>query len=90
VIAGALWTDPLGRLWFFFDQVMNHWDRCALPRTAATVCGLRSARIPTPHSPSGQNHAASGTAGYQMKERGEPHPDWILLDGTLDESLRGA
>jgi hypothetical protein len=26
VIVGALWTDPLGRLWFFFDQVMNHWD----------------------------------------------------------------
>jgi DNA polymerase len=27
---------------------------------------------------------------YQMEERGEPHPDWMLPDGTPDESLRGA
>lgn len=26
VIVGNLWTDPLGRLWLFFDQVMNHFD----------------------------------------------------------------
>ncbi len=26
VIVGNLWTDPLGRLWFFFDQTMNHFD----------------------------------------------------------------
>ncbi len=26
VIVGNLWTDPLGRLWFFFDQVMHHYD----------------------------------------------------------------
>jgi len=26
VIVGDLWTDPLGRLWFFFDQTMNHFD----------------------------------------------------------------
>nr|MDO8091516.1 uracil-DNA glycosylase [Candidatus Sigynarchaeota archaeon] len=25
---------------------------------------------------------------YQMEERGEPHPDWMLPDGTLDEKLR--
>ncbi len=25
---------------------------------------------------------------YQMEERGEPHPDWMLPDGTLDKSLR--
>ena len=24
---------------------------------------------------------------YQMEERGEPHPDWMLPDGTLDEKL---
>jgi DNA polymerase len=24
---------------------------------------------------------------YQMEEKGEPHPDWILPDGTLDEKL---
>jgi len=26
VIIGNFWTDPLGRLWFFFDQTMNHYD----------------------------------------------------------------
>jgi hypothetical protein len=26
VIVGNLWTDPQGRLWFFFDQTMNHFD----------------------------------------------------------------
>ena len=25
---------------------------------------------------------------YQMEERGEPHPNWMLPDGTLDEKLR--
>lgn len=25
---------------------------------------------------------------YQMEEKGEPHPDWMLPDGSLDESLR--
>jgi DNA polymerase len=25
---------------------------------------------------------------YQMEERGEPHPDWMLPDGSLDERLR--
>ena len=24
---------------------------------------------------------------YQMEERGEPHPDWMLPDGTMDENL---
>ena len=27
---------------------------------------------------------------YQMEERGEPHPDWMLPDGTLDADLREA
>lgn len=26
VIVGNLWTDPQGRVWFFFDQTMNHFD----------------------------------------------------------------
>ncbi len=26
---------------------------------------------------------------YNMEERGEPHPDRMLPDGTLDEKLRG-
>lgn len=24
---------------------------------------------------------------YQMKERGEYHPDWMLPDGSIDEKL---
>lgn len=26
VIVGNFWTDPQGRLWFFFDQTINHYD----------------------------------------------------------------
>lgn len=26
VLVGNFWTDPLGRLWFFFDQTMNMFD----------------------------------------------------------------
>lgn len=26
VIIGNFWSDPLGRLWLFFDQTMNHFD----------------------------------------------------------------
>jgi len=26
VIVGNFWSDPSGRLWFFFDQTMNHYD----------------------------------------------------------------
>lgn len=26
VIVGNFWTDPIGRLWFFFDQTMDHYD----------------------------------------------------------------
>ena len=25
---------------------------------------------------------------YQMEENGEPHPDWMLPDGTIDENLK--
>ena len=25
---------------------------------------------------------------YHMEERGEPHPDWMLQDGSIDETLR--
>ncbi len=24
---------------------------------------------------------------YQMEEKGEPHPDWMLPDGTIDKRL---
>ncbi|MFW5693103.1 MAG: sialidase family protein, partial [Thermoguttaceae bacterium] len=44
VLVGALWTDPLGRLWFFFDQVMNMRDRRA--GLWATVCDNPDAENP--------------------------------------------
>lgn len=25
---------------------------------------------------------------YQMEEKGQYHPDWMLPDGTIDESLK--
>ncbi|RKX52516.1 MAG: uracil-DNA glycosylase, partial [Thermotoga sp.] len=25
---------------------------------------------------------------YQMEEKGEPHPDWMLPDGSIDERLK--
>ena len=25
---------------------------------------------------------------YDMEEKGEPHPDWMLPDGTRDDELR--
>lgn len=45
VIVGNLWTDPTGKLWFFFDQTMNHYDErqglwattCANPDAADPV-----------------------------------------------------
>ena len=44
VIVGNLWTDPLGRVWFFFDQTMNHFDgRGGL---WAAVCENPDADIP--------------------------------------------
>jgi len=27
---------------------------------------------------------------YRMESAGEPHPDWMLPDGTVDETLRDA
>ncbi len=27
---------------------------------------------------------------YQMEERGEWHPDWMLPDGSIDEGLKDA
>jgi hypothetical protein len=44
VIVGTLWTDPLGRLWFFFDQVMNHWD--GRDGLWATICEAPEAESP--------------------------------------------
>lgn len=44
VIVGNLWTDPRGRVWFFFDQTMNHFDgRGGL---WATVCENPDAEQP--------------------------------------------
>ena len=26
---------------------------------------------------------------FELEEKGEPHPDWMLPDGSLDEGLKG-
>lgn len=45
VIVGNFWTDPEGKLWFFFDQTMNHYDgRSGL---WATVCENPDDETPT-------------------------------------------
>ncbi|MDF9833970.1 sialidase-1 [Ereboglobus sp. PH5-5] len=45
VIIGNFWTDPLGRLWLFFDQSMSHFDgRAGL---WATLCENPDAENPT-------------------------------------------
>ncbi|MHC1695514.1 MAG: sialidase family protein [Eubacteriales bacterium] len=46
-IVGCLWTDPLGRLWLFFSQTLEHFDgassnwyiRCDNPDTDSPVWG---------------------------------------------------
>ncbi|MDR1122030.1 MAG: glycoside hydrolase, partial [Dysgonamonadaceae bacterium] len=49
VIIGSFWTDPLGRLWLFFDQTMNHFDgRSGL---WATVCENPDAETPVWSTP---------------------------------------
>lgn len=33
-------------------------------------------------------HGTKKCVRYIMEERGEPHPDWMMPDGTLDKNLR--
>jgi predicted neuraminidase len=49
VLVGTLWTDPLGRLWFFFDQAMNMRDRRA--GLWAAVCENPDAENPAWSNP---------------------------------------
>ncbi len=44
ILVGNLWTDPLGRLWLFFDQSMDMFDGRA--GVWATVCGNPDAAKP--------------------------------------------
>jgi len=49
VLVGNLWTDPLGRLWLFFDQSMDMFDgRAGL---WATVCENPDADVPAWSAP---------------------------------------
>lgn len=45
ILVGNLWTDPLGRLWLFFDQSMNMFDGRA--GVWGTVCENPEADEPT-------------------------------------------
>ncbi len=56
VIVGNLWTDPLGRLWFFFDQTMNHYD--GRQGVWASVCMNPDAEQPAWSAPKRLWHGA--------------------------------
>ncbi len=56
VIVGNMWTDPLGRLWFFFDQTMNHYD--GRQGLWAAVCQNPDADTPTWSKPKRIWHGA--------------------------------
>jgi hypothetical protein len=49
VLVGNLWTDPLGRLWLFFDQSMEQFDGRA--GDWATICENPDAENPTWSAP---------------------------------------
>lgn len=54
VIVGALWTDPQGRLWFFFDQTLNHHD--GRQGLWASICANPDADDPTWSAPVRLDH----------------------------------
>jgi DNA polymerase len=33
-------------------------------------------------------NGGDGCVRYAMEQRGEPHPDWMLPDGTIDTRLK--
>ena len=55
-LVGNLWTDPLGRLWLFFDQTVDRRSRPERP------IGSSAATIPTPTRRCGRSRCASPRA----------------------------
>lgn len=56
VLVGNLWTDPLGRLWFFFDYSMGHFDGRA--GTWSMICDNPDAKKPSWSKPDRIWHGA--------------------------------
>jgi predicted neuraminidase len=56
VIVGNVWTDPRGRLWFFFDQTMNHYD--GRQGLWASLCENPDAEAPAWSTPTRLWHGA--------------------------------
>jgi len=60
--------------WYFVCPMKHYTDTGLLdPKWVATYCKGDWAKC----------------VRYEMEERGQPHPDWMLPDGSLDEHLRG-
>lgn len=77
VIVGNLWTDPSGRVWFFFDQVMNHWDgRGGL---WATVCDNPDADAPAWSTPRRLWHGSALNKPIVLS-----NGEWLLPVQLLD------
>lgn len=56
-LVGALWTDPLGRLWLFFDQAMTYYDGRA--GNWFTICENPDSDTPTWSKPERIWHGAT-------------------------------
>lgn len=89
-IVGNLWTDPLGRLWFFFDQAMTFFDGRA--GAWAVRCDDPDADEPVWGKPRRLWHGCS-----LMKPIVAANGDWLLavslwdrgkLWGTFGEAFR--
>jgi sialidase-1 len=81
VIVGTLWTDPLDRLWFFFDQVMNHWD--GRDGLWATICEDPDAESP-------QWSAAPHLAWPRAEQADGSLDRRVVVAGVSSASVRAA
>ncbi|MDR0337344.1 MAG: glycoside hydrolase [Planctomycetaceae bacterium] len=101
ILVGNLWTDPLGRLWLFFDQSMGYYDGRA--GDWATVCENPDADNPIWSTPVRIWHGAtlckptvisSGEwlLPISFWERSMINPKNILAEANndLDNNQRGA
>jgi len=71
ILVGNLWTDPLGRLWLFFDQSMGYFD--GRNGDWATVCENPDAENPTWSKPVRIWHGATLNKPTVLKSG-----EWLL------------
>ena len=87
VIVGNLWTDPVGKLWFFFDQTMNHFDgRGGL---WASVCENPDADMPTWSEPRRLWHGAALNKPTVLASGEWMLPAYLLQHSTGIGPFRG-